>query len=440
MIATLADQMTTAGSQRAEAGAGVYRTQRFRALGHCFEVETADRPLGEYLDELFGAMAAASPRHDGDAAVRRYEIVEQHDGERSAWDLLADGRAVVRAAEPPTALAMLLWDVNRSVVERTGDLLLLHAAAAERDGVAVVLPGAMEAGKTTMVAGLVRAGLRYLTDEVTAIDVQRDRIHPYPKALSIDPGSWGLLGDLEPTVPRDVRRFMPQQWQVVPTSIRPDALSPAARPGAVVLPRYEPGAATRLRPLPRADALVALAGCAFRFEEDPAGTVRDLVHVVRGCESYELVHSDLDDAVRTVLGVLEGVAARAGPPTSPEPAARSSPERPPTRGERMARAINPDEIGPEFAPRRHGGVTGVELDGEMVLYSGEGAMHKLDAVAAVLWNCFDGELTVAELVDDLDSVFEGAGAERITEDVLACVRELGRQGLLENVTAGDGQR
>lgn len=435
--------MTTAGSQRTGAGAATYRTRRVRALGHAFEVETPDRALGEYLDELFAAMAVTEPaRGDGPAreeAVRRYEIVEHRAAVPPAWELLADGRRVVRAAEPPTVLATLLWDVNRSVVERTGDLLLLHAAAAERDGAAVVLPGPMEAGKTTMVAGLVRAGLRYLTDEVTAVDVARSWILPYPKALSVDPGSWGLLGDLEPAVSPHVRRFLPAQWQVVPSSIRSGALAPGARPALVVLPRYEAGAATRLRPLSRADALVAVAGCAFRFEDDPGGTIDGLVRVLRGCASYELTYSDLDEAVRTVLEVLEDVpeGTRAGAAPTPTPAPPSA-GSPPRRGGPMARAITPEEIGPDFAPRRHGGVTGVELDGEMVLYSGEGGMHKLDPVAAVLWNCFDGSVTIAEVVGDLDSVYEDASTERITGDVLACVRELGRQGLLENVAAADG--
>lgn len=99
----------------------------------------------------------------------------------------------------------------------------------------------------------------------------------------------------------------------------------------------------------------------------------------------------------------------------------------------MTDRTSPDEIGLAYAPRRRDDVTSVELDGEAVLYAGSGAMHKLDALATMLWHCFDGSVTLDELVDDLDGIYADTGRDRIAADVLACVRELGRQGLLDGV-------
>lgn len=427
------------GSQVARAREAVHRAGPFRALGHRFDVVTSDRDLAGYLDDLFAAMAGDEPPGE---PVAHYRVVRRA-GDPAAWVVARDGHEVVRTTEGSNALAMLLWDVNRSVVERTGGLLLLHAAAAERDGWGVVLPGAMEAGKTTIVAGLVRAGLRYLTDEVTAIDPERLWVHPYPKALSVDPGSWEVLADLEPAVPDGARPFLPDQWQVVPASVRPGAVAPGARPRLVVLPRYEPGAALRLTALSRADALVAVSGCAFRFSDDPVGVLQALAGVLGACDTYELVHSDLRAAVGAVTGLLDRLSGE--PAASDAQGGGALPEsswgeqlgdrrHTPARGERsMARTISPEEVALDFAPRRHPAITGVELDGEVVLYAGEGTMHKLDPIATVLWHCFDGSVTLEELVDDLGSVYSDAGADRIGEDVLDCVRELGRQGLLENV-------
>ena len=62
----------------------------------------------------------------------------------------------------------------------------------------------MESGKTTLVAGLVLAGLRYLTDEAVAIRPADGGITPFPKALSVDHGSW-------PSCRRCVRSCRPRQ-------------------------------------------------------------------------------------------------------------------------------------------------------------------------------------------------------------------------------------
>lgn len=103
----------------------------------------------------------------------------------------------------------------------------------------------------------------------------------------------------------------------------------------------------------------------------------------------------------------------------------------------MSRTVAAEDIGPDFAPRRRPDVASVEMDGEAVLYAGSAGMHKLDRVATVLWNCFDGSVTVRELVADLDDVYPDADRSRIEADVLACVRQLGRQGLLAGVAAAE---
>lgn len=58
-------------------------------------------------------------------------------------------------------------------------------------------------------------------------------------------------------------------------------------------------------------------------------------------------------------------------------------------------------------PRPLDTVHAVELDGELVLYSSatNRAVH-LDARATLIWRVLDGNVTVAELVDDLSEVFQ----------------------------------
>ena len=87
--------------------------------------------------------------------------------------------------------------------------MLVHAGAVEWDGHAALFPAPMESGKTTLVAGLVRAGARYLSDEAAAIDPETLLVHPFPKSLTIGAGSWEVLADLAPAVdPEVTRRYL----------------------------------------------------------------------------------------------------------------------------------------------------------------------------------------------------------------------------------------
>ena len=98
--------------------------------------------------------------------------------------------------------------------------------------------------------------------------------------------------------------------------------------------------------------------------------------------------------------------------------------------------IDLDDLDDAFAPRRRPDVTSVELDGESVLYSQE-IVHRLDAIATVLWNCFDGTVTIAELVDDLVAIYPDTDPAEVRAGVFECVRTLGRDGLFTNIRGED---
>lgn len=108
---------------------------------------------------------------------------------------------------------------------------------------------------------------------------------------------------------------------------------------------------------------------------------------------------------------------------------------PPTTARERRPMIAPEAITLDYSPRRREDVVGVELDGELVLYHPTQVdLHKLNGVATVLWNSFDGSVTLRELSEDLQAVIEGAGDE-VAKDVLCYARQLGSCGLLAGVSA-----
>lgn len=100
-------------------------------------------------------------------------------------------------------------------------------------------------------------------------------------------------------------------------------------------------------------------------------------------------------------------------------------------------SVQPAAIGPDFAPRRTATAYTVELDGEaIVLDEEQNRLHLLNHTATLVWACFDGSGTLAEIAHDLaDSVAQPES--RILDEVVALTRSLGREGLLDGVVADD---
>jgi hypothetical protein len=98
-----------------------------------------------------------------------------------------------------------------------------------------------------------------------------------------------------------------------------------------------------------------------------------------------------------------------------------------------AREVPPDAIDEGFVARRAVAAHTVEVDGEAVVLN-DGRLHLLNATGALVWACFDGEGTIAEIAADIS---EGLGIpyDTVLEDTLTVARELGAEGLLASVTA-----
>lgn len=95
--------------------------------------------------------------------------------------------------------------------------------------------------------------------------------------------------------------------------------------------------------------------------------------------------------------------------------------------------VDPDAIDPAFIPRARASVVSEPVGSEMVLVDSEsGLVHALNPVAALVWQCFDGEASLDDLVADLADGF-GAPADVVRDDLLTMTRAAGRSGLLDGV-------
>ena len=101
--------------------------------------------------------------------------------------------------------------------------------------------------------------------------------------------------------------------------------------------------------------------------------------------------------------------------------------------------IEPSEIDRFFVPRPRADIALVEVDGEAVIAATAGddgrlLIHWLNPIGTIVWQCFDGAVSLDELIADLAGAF-GADPDVVANDVVELSRALGRSGLLEGVTA-----
>ena len=235
--------------------------------------------------------------------MHRYVLRPAEGGDPDLpFEVLFDDELVAGLATWTGMVDTVVHDLNRRVVEAS-PYLLLHAGGVAGNGSAIALPGAAEAGKTTLTAGLVRAGLGYLTDEALALDRETLLVHPYPKPLSIDPGAWPYFPELAPLDSVEDGHDR-NQWQVPATAIRPGAVADSCPVVAVVFPRYECGANTVLAPIGRGEALVDLAKNTFHFKERGAPELDLLAALARSADCYRLTLGELDGAVDLVADLI----------------------------------------------------------------------------------------------------------------------------------------
>ena len=289
---------------------GAHRTPSLRALSYRFAVRTDDQRLGHLVDEVLAGL-----RDPGDTAPVPHWYSLTASDRAGTVDVGRDGREIARGQTHGDAVGWVVWDVNRSAAEASGDHLLFHAGALEAGGTGVLVPGASGSGKSTLVAGLVRAGLGYLTDELAAFDMGRGMLVPYPKPITVKPGSFGALCDMDPACRGETGpggAWTGEEWQVAVGEGTGRRIGRPCAPAFVVVPRYDPGVETALTRLSDTEAFFALAVNAVNLLPHGAAATGALGRLAVGCRCYALTMSDLVEACRLVEGLVAEAAAAPG--------------------------------------------------------------------------------------------------------------------------------
>ena len=279
----------------------------YQALGYRFHIRSNMEGAGEVLGRLFGPFRLLHEWERAFDATGVYEMLQvvHEDPDDREFELVLDGDSMQRSRSPGNMLDWILSDVTESATRLPVEAALIHASAATREGIAVVMPAPPDHGKTTTVAALVRAGWDLLTDEVAVISMRDGLVHPFPRPLLVSPASMAVLPGLKERLPDSYEAFRHVEYHVSPDDLRPDCISQPARLGFVIFPSYGEGSPNELISMPRGEAAMELLHGCFNLSRLGRIGFERVVQAIQGASCYRLSIGSIDGAIGLIGDLIE---------------------------------------------------------------------------------------------------------------------------------------
>jgi HprK-related kinase A len=186
--------------------------------------------------------------------------------------------------------------------------LLLHAAAVERDGRALLMTGESGSGKSTLAALLGERGWRFMGDEFALVDLADGRLHPFPRSVSLKNEAIDVIAavveperlgpKLEGTPKGAIRHLRPNAEAIS------RMLEPAA-PKLILFPRFGRELERETRPVGAAEAFVRLTQASTNYGMLGERGFEALSRLVTSCPGRAIDYADTG----TALAQVEELAA-----------------------------------------------------------------------------------------------------------------------------------
>ena len=225
-----------------------------------------------------GWKAAARPKVDCMYSL----MVGGTRGKVRKFNLLYRGaERIARSHDLDSVYETLEEDLKLHVAAAAPSRVFLHAGVVGWRGEAIVLPGRTYAGKSTLVAALVRAGATYYSDEYAVFD-HRGRVHPFGRALKLRPRPGEAVGKAS-------EHALPVGTRPLPVRL-------------VALTQYQPGAHWQSETLSPGQAVLALMESTVPVRQRPEATLKTLREIVTKAPVIRGVRGEVEEAVEQLLG------------------------------------------------------------------------------------------------------------------------------------------
>lgn len=250
------------------------------AFGCSIQTETACAETHAILDRyIFPSL----PRYAG--IMDRPDIYIRVDRVADRFHLQANGADVASADQASTLVPALIRVLDDAVVEHLTTLRVLHAGVVQWNGRALLLPGMSHAGKSSLVAELLRRGATYFSDEYALIDAE-GRVHPYPRPLLVRNGS-------------------PEQHPMLAGECNAPVGDAPAQIGWIMSLQYMPSGNFSVAPVTQGEAVLTLLRNTPHILSESPGLVEVFQRAVSEAACYTGCRGEAAQAVDEILRLID---------------------------------------------------------------------------------------------------------------------------------------
>ena len=229
----------------------------------------------------------SAPAESLNADARTFSLL--HSPQKS--EIFAGSELLEQANTLDGALVLLGSRLMLHVAEHAPEYIFLHAGVVAWKERALLLPAVSHAGKSTLVAELVRAGATYYSDEFALLDPE-GRVHPYARDIQM-------------------RRMGAEEQATLPLK------QLGGRVGAgplsislVVFTEFAENARWEPQPLTQGSAVLEMLRHSIPVQRTPARVMATLSAAMRHATAWRSQRGEAADAARSLMSAL----ATGGPP------------------------------------------------------------------------------------------------------------------------------
>jgi hypothetical protein len=257
-----------------------------RLFGLHIRIEAGSPAIFAALDRYLFPWLPRLPFACGEAtAFLTFRMADRSDGIL----ILRDDATEITAESVETAIPLLQSAIDEAVVGRSSDVAFVHAGVVAIGNAGILLPGLSHAGKSTLVAELVRHGAIYFSDEYAVIDAAGS-VHPYPRALMLRNGA-------------------PEQRPVLPEELAVAVGTGSVSPRLILMLRFVEGQEFQVRKINHAEALMILLQSTPQVLADAPHIFGPLGRVAASAVTFSGVRGEASQAAEQIRALL----AQTGP-------------------------------------------------------------------------------------------------------------------------------
>lgn len=263
-------------------------------------LEYTDARAAQIADFLFRD-ASASDSPVPHVALR---IASNIDGDRIA--LYVDKAKIFESESDAVFAEFLLGQVSYHLADKSEGGLVFHSAALGWRERAVLVPGGIGRGKTTLTAWLLHKGLDYLTDELVFVPNDVDAISALTRPLSLK----------ERTITQNFFDFEKHFQEILahtPGDLVPARLlgkvtpNVALRPGLWLFPHYQAETQPEFLKLTQAQTAFSLLECLINARNLPDHGMTLVLRLAKLAPAYRMRYSNFDQIEKKIDQLLEKI-------------------------------------------------------------------------------------------------------------------------------------